>query len=68
MAKTEISGWAAWHPERGFEQPFHYEGALAYVRPDDATEEVRDLNREAGQNTRKGWRMVPVTIVKVEQP
>jgi hypothetical protein len=62
-----IDGFAVWHPEHGFHQPYHYEGALAWVRPDDGelVELVAELNKECGQNTRKGWRIVPVTIGRV---
>lgn len=62
-----IDGFAAWHPEHGFHQPHHYEGALAFVRPDDEglTGVIKELNGDSGQNTRKGWRIVPVTIGRV---
>jgi hypothetical protein len=61
-AETEILGFAIWHPKQGFHQPHQYEGPLAYVRSDDATQEVLSLNRECGQNNRTGWRIVPVMI------
>jgi hypothetical protein len=63
--KTEIIGYALWHPERGFEVPFKYEGPLAYVRSEDCAEEIRDENRRNGQNTRTGWRAVLVKIVRL---
>lgn len=64
--KDKILGFAIWHPEHGFYQPYHYEGPLVYVRSDDEgiMADVRGMNRESGQNTRKGWRIVPVDVVR----
>lgn len=62
--KNEILAFACWHPKHGLHEPYAYEGPLAYVRSDDEglMENVRELNKECGQNTRKGWRIVPVMI------
>lgn len=66
--KNKISGFAIWHPEHGFHQPCHYEGPLVYIRSDDngIMDDVAEMNRESGQNNRKGWRIVPVDIVRRE--
>jgi hypothetical protein len=64
--KEPILGFAIWHPEHGFHQPYHYEGPLVYVRSDDEgiMNDCKEMNRESGQDNRKGWRIVPVTIHK----
>lgn len=65
--KNTILGYLAWHPEHGFHAPYHYEGALAYVRSDDKDlqQDIRELNQESGQNNRTGWRIVPAKIARV---
>ena len=65
--KDVIKGFAVWHPEHGLHVPHMYEGPLAYACMDDAASDICDLNRDAGQNTRRGWRIVPVTITREEQ-
>jgi hypothetical protein len=58
-------GWAAWHPQHGFEVPREYEGAIAFADLDPAAAKVRTLNRDAGTTNRNGWRAVKVALVKV---
>lgn len=65
MKKNDgIQGFAIWHPVHGFQQPHHYEGRLACVRTEDFFEEIKELNDDAGQTTRTGWRVVPITITR----
>ena len=60
------NGWAAWHPQHGFEVPHAYEGPIAYADLSaNLTAEIRALNRDDGTTNRNGWRAVKVALVKV---
>lgn len=65
-----IEGFAAWHPTHGFDAPQRYEGAIVFVRSDDPAlyDDVREMNRDARQTNRTGWRIVPVTVTRKDQP
>jgi len=59
-------GWAAWHPQHGFEVPHAYEGPIAYADLSaQLSREIRVLNSEAGTTNRTGWRAVKVALVRV---
>lgn len=62
--KKEITGWAAWHPEKGFDG-YTYEGPIVYadLHP-SLIDEVKELNEEDGTNNKYGWRAVRVKVVK----
>jgi hypothetical protein len=64
MAEQPI-GWAAWHPEQGFQVPNAYEGPIAFADLDPVVRLVRILNADARTNNRTGWRAVKVALVKV---
>ena len=65
MKKSDgIQGFSIWHPVHGFQQPHHYRGSLASVRLEDFFQETKDLNENAGQTERTGWRVVPITITR----
>lgn len=61
-------GFAAWHPKDGFACRYDTFGPIAYAEIDDAIEVVTDRNRDAGTNNRTGWRIVPVTVTRVDAP
>lgn len=65
MSAEKFIAWAAWHPKRGFADPFSYEGAVAFADLDGAVERVKILNADEGTNNRTGWRAVKVELVKV---
>lgn len=61
-----IKGWAAWHPEKGFDE-YHYEGPIAFADHDRTLlDDIKELNEADRTNARKGWRMVQVEIRKFE--
>lgn len=69
MSRTpdgKIEAWAAWHPKHGFEEPYGFEGPVAFVDLDSAARHVRNLNSEAGTNARNGWRAVKVEIGRLD--
>lgn len=66
FTKNKILGFAVWHPEHGLHVPHMYEGPIVYACVDDAKSDIHDLNRENSQNNRKGWRIVPVTVIYEE--
>jgi hypothetical protein len=59
-------GWAAWHPKKGFDVPYRYEGAIVYADLSPSLLRlVQDLNAEDGTTNRTGWRASKVLIAKV---
>jgi hypothetical protein len=56
------TGFAAWHPVKGFDVPFLYEGAIVCVEQEDLIDRIQELNRDDGTNNRNGWRIVRVKI------
>lgn len=62
--KKEITGWAAWHPEKGFYENA-YEGAVVFADLNPSLiADVKELNEEDGTNNKYGWRSVRVKVVK----
>lgn len=57
-----LEAWAAWHPKHGFEEPFGFEGPVAFADLDSAVRRVRELNREDRTTNRNGWRATKVLI------
>lgn len=65
MGYTSIEGWAAWHPEHGFCDPYDFDQTpIAWIELDGAVRRVRSLNADAGTNNRNGWRAVKITIAR----
>jgi hypothetical protein len=66
LSDAKAIGWAAWHPEHGFEIPYFYEGSIVFADLDGMLiERVRGLNREGRTTNRTGWRAVKVSLVRV---
>lgn len=56
-----ITGWAAWHPEKGFADS--YEGPLVFADLSASLmADIQDRNEEDGTNNRTGWRAVKVAV------
>jgi len=63
----KITGWAAWHPSKGFDD-YAYEGPVVYADlDDDLIEEIDNMNGDEGTNKTDGWRIVKVEVRKVEE-
>jgi hypothetical protein len=64
--KDVITGFAMWHPEKGFEQA--YEGPIVYVNLDARLMyDVNETNKEEGTNNRNGWRATKVEVRRVTE-
>ena len=65
MSVPKTTGWAAWHPTKGFADPYAYEGPIAWADLDGAVDRVKLLNRDDRTTNRTGWRACKVELVKV---
>ncbi|MGJ5032416.1 hypothetical protein ACQR1I_36645 [Bradyrhizobium sp. HKCCYLS2038] len=65
MVESSATGWAAWHPTKGFFDEFEPDGPIASASLDGAARRVRTLNSDEGTNNRNGWRAVKVRIERV---
>lgn len=66
MVSAKREFWAAWHPEKGFADAYHYESSVAWCDLDGAVREVRERNESDDTNNRNGWRAVKVTLQRTD--